>query len=108
MVRIRALLTPQQNALLLKRMERHFVDRRAQLDKALEACAPEIEEHCADVAGPPFSKLGCLMHQRDAKPSEPCSAALQELPPPPHFIVHTGPENGDVLMPAPPQDAEAH
>lgn len=112
MMRIHALLTPEQNEALREKMRGRFHARRELLDRTLTACEAEIAEHCEDADGPPGHAAMCLMHKRRTQEialSPRCEEALRELPPP-HFIRHRGPppddrgEEFDVLVPAP--DAE--
>jgi Spy/CpxP family protein refolding chaperone len=109
MMRMHALLTPEQRAALHEKMRGRFAERRALLDAAATACEAEIAEHCADGDDPLHAGVPCVLHKRRAEgltPSAACEAALRELPPP-HFIRHRGPPHGegepfDVLVPAPP------
>lgn len=106
LMRIRAELTPEQNAALRDKMERRFTERRAQIDQILTACEAEISQHCADQAnGPPPHALMCLVEKRKADNvtlSAKCEAALNDLPPPPVFHDRLPPpEAGDVMGMAP-------
>ncbi len=117
MMQIHALLTPEQNAALREKMRSRFVDRRALIESATEACEAEIAAHCADTRaqpGPP--PLICLLHKLHAEQIEvgaQCDAALRELPPP-HAIPFRGPPRGhgvggepfDVFVPAPESQPE--
>lgn len=109
MMRIHALLTPEQNAALREKMRGRFEQRRALLDDALRACEAELTEHCAGADGPPGHSLMCLLHKRRSEQlavSEACEAALREIPPPPfmrHGALPPGARGGDfdVLVPPP-------
>jgi Spy/CpxP family protein refolding chaperone len=115
MMRIHALLTPEQNAALHEKMRGRFAERRALLDGATRACTAEIAEHCADESGPPGAPtLMCLLHKRRVEQIEvgaACEAALREIPPP-HFMRFHGAQRGgpgepfDVLVPPPGTEAE--
>jgi Spy/CpxP family protein refolding chaperone len=98
LIRIRAALTPEQNAALREKMERGFAERRAQIDQVLTACEAEISQYCADQAsGPPPHALMCLVEKRKTENvtvSAKCEAALKDLPPPPMF---PPPEASDVM-----------
>jgi Spy/CpxP family protein refolding chaperone len=83
MLAVRRLLTPEQNAALLSRMQRRFEGRRALFGEALAACESEIAESCGEAEGPPHHKLGCLLHKPGVAKSEACTKALAKLPPPP-------------------------
>ncbi len=110
MLGVRRLLTPEQDAALLARMQRRFVDRRALVDEALAACESEVAEHCGDSAGPPHHALGCLLHQPAAAKSEACTKALAKLPPPPRHPHPPGfgpPPGAPGFPPPPPGDAPA-
>jgi Spy/CpxP family protein refolding chaperone len=113
-IRIHALLTPEQNAALREKMRGRFVERRALLGAVSEACAAEIAEHCAapEDAGHPGAPVRCLLHKRATEGlavGAGCEAALRELPPPRMHRFPAPPPPGagssDVLVPAPP-DAE--
>jgi Spy/CpxP family protein refolding chaperone len=120
MMRIHALLTPEQNAALREKMRGRFHARRELLDRALTACEAELAEHCDDASGPPGAPpLMCLMHKRrtqEIRLAPQCEQALRELPQP-HVIhataelVEDGPpqpdrgESFDVLV-LPPSDAQ--
>jgi Spy/CpxP family protein refolding chaperone len=117
MMRIHALLTPEQNAALHEKMRGRFAERRELLDGATKACAAEIAQHCADESGSPGPPpLMCLLHKRRAEQIEvgaQCDAALREIPPP-HFRRYHGPPPGggpgeqfDVLVPPPGVEPEA-
>jgi len=96
MMRIHALLTPEQNAALREKMRGRFAERRALLDAATTACQAEIAANCGDGDGRPGPPLMCVMHKRQTENlavSAACEAALRELPPP-HFIRHHGPPPG--------------
>jgi Spy/CpxP family protein refolding chaperone len=115
MMRIHALLTPEQNAALREKMRGRFAERRALLDAATKACAAELAEHCGDESGPPGPPpLMCLLHKRQVEQIElgaACEAALRELPPP-HFMRFHGPPPGgpgesfEVLAPPPGMEPE--
>lgn len=118
MMRIRGLLTREQNASLREKMRERFVDRRSLVDGATKACASEIAEHCAQDEGPPGAPpLMCLLHKRHTEQlavSAPCETALREIPPPHVFRFRAPPpgaadapnEPFDVLAPAPPAGGE--
>jgi Spy/CpxP family protein refolding chaperone len=117
MMRIHALLTPEQNEALREKMRGRFQERRALLDQALAACDAEIAAHCPDElaeGGPPGLGVGCLMHRRRTEEitlSAGCEQALRELPRP-HIIRHRlrapgdGGEKFDVLVAPPPDELE--
>ncbi len=113
MMRIRAELTPEQNAALHDKMERRFTERRAQIDQILTACEAEISQHCADrTDGPRPHALMCLVEKRTAENvtlSAQCEAVLKELPPPRifHHRLRPPPEDEEVLMAVPPDVEEA-
>jgi Spy/CpxP family protein refolding chaperone len=114
MMRMHALLTPEQNAALHEKMRSRFVERRALFDAAVKACDEEIAEHCADADGPPGHALMCLVHKQRTEQiavSSACETALHDLPPPHirHFRHRLPPPSGegagepfDVLVPPPP------
>ncbi len=119
MMRIHALLTPEQNAALRDKLRGRFVARRALLESATEACEAEIAEHCeAESAQPGPPPLACLLHKRHVERIEvgaQCDAALREIPPP-HFMRFRAPTPGspsgpsepfDVFIPAPGSEPEA-
>jgi len=115
MMRVHALLTPEQNAALREKMRGRFAERRALLDGATKACAAEIAQHCDDASGPPGAPpLMCLLHKREVEQLElgaPCEAALREFPRP-FFVRFRGPPAGapgepfDVLVPPPGMEPE--
>jgi Spy/CpxP family protein refolding chaperone len=115
MMRIHALLTPEQNAALREKMRGRFAERRALLDGATKACAAEIAEHCQGESGPPGPPpLMCLLHKRHDEQIElgvACEAALRELPPPHFMRFHGTPRGGpgepfDVPVPPPGMERE--
>lgn len=102
MMRMHALLTPEQNAALREKLRGRYAERRALLESATAACQKEIAEYCEPADGPPGAALMCLLHQRRSQGfavSSACEAALREIPPP-HFRRHHGPPP-DVLVPPP-------
>lgn len=108
MMRMHALLTPEQNAALRQKLRGRFEERRERMDAASAACQAEIAEHCTEEEGPPHAGLMCVMHKRHAEsltPSAACEAALRELPPPRFMRRRVPPpadgEPSDVLVPAP-------
>jgi Spy/CpxP family protein refolding chaperone len=114
MMRMHALLTPEQNEALHEKMRGRFFERREVLGAATAACEPEIAQHCEEGDGPPGPAVMCLLHKRRAENlalSAACETALQEIPPP-FFVRHRGPPPGvgagavDVLVPAPPGEPE--
>jgi Spy/CpxP family protein refolding chaperone len=120
LLRVHALLTPEQNEALREKMRGRFHERRELLDRVVAACDAEIAEHCDDAGGPPGHGVMCLMHKHRAERlslSSACEQALKELPPP-HFVQATAglvegapppPESDgtfNVLLPAPPEAQE--
>ncbi|HKE12692.1 MAG TPA: periplasmic heavy metal sensor [Myxococcota bacterium] len=96
MVRIRALLTPDQNEALQGKSRGGFEEPSALFDQAAAACEEEIAKLCPEADGPPGHAMMCLLEQRRVQqitPSTRCEEALRELPP--HFILHGASRSGD-------------
>jgi len=97
MMRIHALLTPEQTEALHEKMRGRFHERRALLEQTRAACEAEIAQHCTDEDAPPGHAVMCLMHKRQAEKltySAACEDALRALPKP-HMIRHPVPPPGD-------------
>jgi Spy/CpxP family protein refolding chaperone len=73
LLRIRALLTPEQRS-QLSEMRR---ERRARKDAVREACASEIERSCPE-ADSSWERMRCLRNNEQSL-SEACAAALEPL-----------------------------
>ena len=70
MLRIRALLAPEQRSQLLEIRR----EKRARKEAVRESCAAEIEQWCAD-ADSSWERMRCL-RKNEARLSESCAAAL--------------------------------
>jgi Spy/CpxP family protein refolding chaperone len=73
MLRIRALLSPEQRSQLLEIRR----EKRARKEAAREACAAEIEQWCPD-ADSSWDRMRCL-RENEARLSEKCAAALEPM-----------------------------
>jgi Spy/CpxP family protein refolding chaperone len=73
MLRIRALLTPEQRSQLMTIRR----EKRARHEAAREACAADVEALCPD-AGSRFDRMKCLRENAE-RVSEPCAGALDSM-----------------------------